>query len=136
MKRLFGIGIFILVFMLSVGLSFAIGYDSDVNPSVFHTWQQVVPIMGVEHSIGTTSLANRTGLNTKYVGVDVYIMYTQRGGKLLAYILHTMDGELLYYELDVLSNVYVSVERLDEGFIERLDNRIAVRNKLMQESTQ
>ena len=136
MKRLFGLGIFVLVFMLSASLSFAVGYGNGVDPSVFSTWQQVVPMMQVEPGIVTTSLANRTNLNTEYVGVDVYILYTQSGGVLLAYRLHTKNGELLCYELDPLNNTYVSVESLDVGFTERLDNRIAVRNKLMQESMQ
>jgi len=136
MKKLFGLGIFVLIFMLSVGLSFAAGYESDVDPAVFNTWQPITPMMQVDPGIGTISAYNATNLNKTYVGADIYVMSTQRGRILLAYRLHTKDGELLCYELDVLSFTYVSVESLDAGFIKRFNNRVAVRNKLMQESTQ
>lgn len=138
MKKLFGLGIFILIFMLSVGLCLGkMDYMSDISTDTLSSWEQKGSTSEVEKYVSTMTVINNTKENEQYGSADIYVLNTHHGPVVLAYRLHKVNGEELNYEMDVISKTYVEVESLEHGgFMERLELGMAIKRKILSESTQ
>ena len=135
MKKLFGLGIFILIFIMSVGLSMGQTYESEMDPVVFNAWEPAGEPVDVERYVVMATALNTTGAYKKYTAADVYVLLATQGHVILAYKLYTSDGKSMSYELDPVTDAYKKVEKLEEGkFIERFEARVEIKNKKMGES--
>jgi len=134
MKKLLVLGIFVLVFMLSIGMSFGTSYESDIDPLVTSRWTQTSTMVSIEPYVYIVSMLNSTSENRQYKSADIYLLATHNGLVLLAYTLYIVDGTALHYEIDVVNDAFVRVESLESpGFVKRLEAGIEKRNKLMNE---